>query len=157
LNSIDNLAAHPFFREEFSLYNLPHEYDLDGIVSKRRQRDSPSTASPAPEELTLPPSASKPKRSRRKGTLPPPAPTKKEVVTAGLVGGESDSSALTENSEMEVDVDGDTAPPETRSRASITISTPRTPAPEEDEEVEVTSPGRLPYQVAKHLSHPSSL
>ena len=77
---------HPFFRTE---YTLPQDETVDTLIAARRMRASvslPST-SPAPSPATNP----KPGRGGRKGKG-------KLKVTAGLVGGESDSSALTQES-----------------------------------------------------------
>lgn len=81
----ENLASHPYFRTEFS---LPDDPLFDDLISRRRMRASVSSSSPAPslyQEKPPPPTRS----SKR---------TKKSSVMAGLVGGDSDSSALTQES-----------------------------------------------------------
>lgn len=77
---------HPFFRHE---YTLPTDETLDALVSARRMRASASlpSSSPAPS----PAAATKPGRGGRKGKS-------KLKHMAGLVGGDSDSSALTQES-----------------------------------------------------------
>ncbi|KAG7088415.1 hypothetical protein E1B28_012412 [Marasmius oreades] len=83
----ENLNSHPYFREE---YALPFEPPFDGLIAARRMRQTPSPASsPAPSEplkATKQPSRSKKNRSKSKANM------------AGLVGGDSDSSALTQES-----------------------------------------------------------
>ncbi|KAH9936400.1 uncharacterized protein B0H18DRAFT_1206740 [Fomitopsis serialis] len=82
----DNLSMHPFFRHE---YSLPQEDTFDNLVFARRMRGSvslPST-SPAPSPIPIGPSA----RSSKKGRS-------KLKNMAGLIGGDSDSSALTQES-----------------------------------------------------------
>ena len=82
----ENLSLHPFFRAE---YALPPDESINSLIVARRTRVSvslPST-SPAPS----PAAATKPARGGKKGKA-------KGKVTAGLVGGDSDSSALTQES-----------------------------------------------------------
>ncbi|KAI0822229.1 hypothetical protein BC628DRAFT_1390075 [Trametes gibbosa] len=82
----DNLSMHPFFRHE---YTLPQDETLDALVSTRRMRASASLPSspPAPSPVTH----TKAGRGGRKGKS-------KLKHMAGLVGGDSDSSALTQES-----------------------------------------------------------
>ncbi|KAI0699294.1 hypothetical protein C8T65DRAFT_659825 [Cerioporus squamosus] len=82
----DNLSLHPFFRGEFA---LPQDGDIDNMIIQRRMRASASIASsPAPSPVA----PAKPARGGgRKGKA-------KLKVMAGLVGGDSDSSALTQES-----------------------------------------------------------
>ncbi|KAI0661937.1 hypothetical protein C8Q70DRAFT_1043183 [Cubamyces menziesii] len=83
----DNLSMHPFFRHE---YTLPTDETFDALVSARRMRASASlpSSSPAPS----PAATTKPGRGGgRKGKS-------KLKHMAGLVGGDSDSSALTQES-----------------------------------------------------------
>ncbi|KAH9846373.1 hypothetical protein C2E23DRAFT_890942 [Lenzites betulinus] len=82
----DNLSMHPFFRHE---YTLPQDEALDAIVSTRRMRASASLPSspPAPSPVTHTRSG----RGGRRGKG-------KLKHMAGLVGGDSDSSALTQES-----------------------------------------------------------
>ncbi|OJT15241.1 hypothetical protein TRAPUB_8163 [Trametes pubescens] len=82
----DNLSMHPFFRHE---YTLPHDETFETIMSERRMRASVSlpSSSPAPSPVTQ----TKSGRGGRKGKS-------KLKHMAGLVGGDSDSSALTQES-----------------------------------------------------------
>ncbi|TFK61392.1 hypothetical protein BDN72DRAFT_778241 [Pluteus cervinus] len=79
----ENLSGHPFFREEFS---LPYE-EFEPLVSARRMRDSVSApSSPAQSPVATHRGRTRPKRGKSK------------IDMAGLVGGDSDSSALTQES-----------------------------------------------------------
>lgn len=81
----ENLSMHPFFRSEFS---LPQDETIDNMIITRRTRASASIASsPAPS----PAPAKQARGGGRKGKA-------KLKVMAGLVGGDSDSSALTQES-----------------------------------------------------------
>ena len=80
-----NLAVHPYFGEG---YTLPHDEAIENMISRRRMRDSVSLPSSSPEPTS--PVVEKTTRSSKK------AKTKSSL--AGLVGGESDSSALTQES-----------------------------------------------------------
>ncbi|KAJ6477390.1 hypothetical protein C8R47DRAFT_1140346 [Mycena vitilis] len=80
----DNLAAHPFFRDE---YALPYDAKLDEIIAQRRARDTPSPISPSPSPQ---PVTGRTRAGRRRG--------KSKLDLAGLIGGDSDSSALTQES-----------------------------------------------------------
>ncbi|KAI0755014.1 hypothetical protein C8Q80DRAFT_1266534 [Daedaleopsis nitida] len=82
----DNLAVHPFFRGE---YSLPQDEAIDTLVSTRRMRATASLPSSPPAPSPAPPVKSG--RGGRKGKT-------KLKVMAGLVGGDSDSSALTQES-----------------------------------------------------------
>jgi MRG-binding protein len=86
----DNLASHPFFRYEF---NLPADDYLETEISRRRMRNSPSLPS---SPVATPP----PKRSKIGGVTKGKG---KKASLAGLVGGDSDSSALTQESGEEDD------------------------------------------------------
>lgn len=81
----DNLSIHPYFREE---YSLPHDETIESIISQRRMRATASlpSSSPAPPPLVH----EKTGRSTKKG--------KYKSNMAGLIGGDSDSSALTQES-----------------------------------------------------------
>src|ERR1700722_17879436 len=79
----ENLSVHPFFRQE---YTLPSDESFEALVSPRRIR---ATASPpSSPALSSPgrPGHRKTRRGRSKADM------------AGLVGGDSDSSALTQES-----------------------------------------------------------
>lgn len=80
-----NLFAHPFFREEFS---LPFEEAFETLISERRLRASPSIPSSSPAASPVADSNSREGKTRPKTRL----------KLAGLVGGDSDSSALTQES-----------------------------------------------------------
>ena len=84
----DNLAIHPFFRTEFA---LPTDETYDAIVSRRRMRASASLPSSSPAPSPTHEKSSVPPRKTRKGKS-------KLHKTAGLVAGDSDSSALTQES-----------------------------------------------------------
>jgi len=97
----ENLAAHPFFRDE---YALPYDPKVEEIITQRRMRDTPSPISLAP---TPPPVTGRTRASGRAKR------GKSKLDLAGLVGGDSDSSALTQES-------GDEGPPTPRDSATIT-------------------------------------
>ncbi|EIW81075.1 hypothetical protein CONPUDRAFT_33822, partial [Coniophora puteana RWD-64-598 SS2] len=136
----ENLFIHPHFHKE---YALPHDEALEAIVVERRMRDTPSipsssrSASPTPQT----PAATE----KEAGGAPTPAAggtgrgrggrrgkgrgrgadrAKGRVDMAGLVAGDSDSSALTQES-------ADEGPPAT-SRGSAT-GTDGTEYAEDDE------------------------
>ncbi|KIY45594.1 hypothetical protein FISHEDRAFT_66876 [Fistulina hepatica ATCC 64428] len=79
----DNLAAHPFFREEF---RLPFE-EYAHLMAGRQLRSTPSPASTPARSPNAP--TVRTRRRKRSGT---------KSDMAGLVGGDSDSSALTQES-----------------------------------------------------------
>ncbi|KAF9464225.1 chromatin modification-related protein EAF7-domain-containing protein [Collybia nuda] len=83
-----NLSAHPFFREEFS---LPFEESFERLISQRRMRATVSipSSSPAPS-----PARPKGRGGKKRGRT--------KLSMAGLVGGDSDSSALTQESGDEI-------------------------------------------------------
>ncbi|KAF7798430.1 hypothetical protein EIP86_009651 [Pleurotus ostreatoroseus] len=85
----DNLAIHPYFKREFT---LPTDETYDSLISRRRMRASASlpSSSPAPSPTHREKSAA-PIRRTRKGKS-------RLHKTAGLVAGDSDSSALTQDS-----------------------------------------------------------
>ena len=79
----ENLSVHPFFRQE---YTLPSDESFEALVSPRRIRATASPpSSPAPSSPGRP-GHRKTRRGRSKADM------------AGLVGGDSDSSALTQES-----------------------------------------------------------
>jgi len=130
----ENLAVHPFFREEFS---LPFDEAYETIISQRRMRATASApSSPAASPIPIPlaqiastsTSVSTNKRGgggRKRGKY-----TKSKLNLAGLVGGDSDSSALTQESGDEVGV------PETPMESVVTGTDAGTDYAE-DEEVEM--------------------
>ncbi|KAK2465342.1 hypothetical protein APHAL10511_002696 [Amanita phalloides] len=110
-----NLSAHPFFREEFT---LPYD-EFESIIAQRRLRatvSAPSSPAPAP----LP----KKRTARKRG--------KSKLDLAGLVGGDSDSSALTQES-------GDEHTAETP-RGSVVTGTDAGTDYAEEEDVEMREP-----------------
>lgn len=78
-----NLSAHPFFRKEFS---LPLDDSFEPMISARRMH---SSASPSPPASSPAPPVKTSGRGKKRG---------RSKVMAGLVGGDSDSSALTQES-----------------------------------------------------------
>jgi hypothetical protein len=140
----EDLSNHPHFKKEYSLYDLPSEMDLDNILTQRRKRDTPSAASPQ--------YAPKRRGRKRKHPLPPPPPVpkaEKETRTStptlnlhAYIGSDSEISALTENSEVDVDtsiqIERDIKP----LRSSVVASTPGSMGGEIDV-VDVVSPGML--------------
>ncbi|PPR04073.1 hypothetical protein CVT24_010646 [Panaeolus cyanescens] len=145
----ENLAAHPFFREEFA---LPYD-EFEPIISQRRMRETASLpsspaagmggSSPAPPSGSgtaargSTPSASTGRRAgpggrRRKAAAN--TNTKSSLSQkAGLLSGDSDSSALTQESGDEGDV------PETP-RESVITGTDAGTDDVEDEDVEMRDP-----------------
>ncbi|KAF8627386.1 hypothetical protein AX17_006201 [Amanita inopinata Kibby_2008] len=110
-----NLSRHPFFREEFS---LPYD-EFEAIVAQRRLRSTasaPSSPTPAPRTKKGP--------TRKRG--------KSKLDLAGLVGGDSDSSALTQES-------GDEPVAETP-RESVVTGTDAGTDYAEEEDVEMREP-----------------
>ena len=83
----ENLSRHPFFRDEFA---LPNDDLFDSLVAVRRVRATASipssTPAPSPRQASKSRKSKAPKRNKNKADM------------AGLVGGDSDSSALTQES-----------------------------------------------------------
>ncbi|KAJ6508732.1 chromatin modification-related protein EAF7-domain-containing protein [Mycena sanguinolenta] len=118
----ENLAAHPFFRDE---YTLPYDPKVEEIISQRRVRDtlSPVSIAPSPQPVT----SGRTRASRAKRG-------KSKLDLAGLIGGDSDSSALTQES-------GDEGIPPTP-RDSVTITEGGTEyGGDEDTDMRDVSPG----------------
>lgn len=113
-----NLSRHPFFREEFA---LPFEESFEALISQRRMRASTSVRSISPEAAPIVNVRSRggKKRGRTKLNM------------AGLVGGDSDSSALTQESGDE----GVGTP-----RGSVVTGTHGGTDHAEDEDVEMREP-----------------
>lgn len=129
----ENLSRHPFFQEEFS---LPYD-EFESLIAERRIRETCSLpSSPAASALDVSEGGGKPTSTRSSvggtsrrasaasSTTPAPAAasasisgiatrgvkrklTKSKLNLAGLVGGDSDSSALTQESGDEASGDGD--------------------------------------------------
>jgi MRG-binding protein len=134
----ENLAAHPFFREEFS---LPFDEEFETIISQRRMRatvSAPSSpaASPIPVPLPLASIASSASSSTIKhggGSRKRGKYTKSKLNLAGLVSGDSDSSALTQES-------GDEAGAVETPLESVVTGTDAGTDYAEDEDVEMRDP-----------------
>ena len=112
----ESLATHPFFRAEFQ---LPYDDEIEAILSERRMRSTASAPSTPAASSPPPPPAKRQKTSKKRG--------KSQSKLAGLVGGDSDSSALTQES-------GDEALPETPKDSVITGTDAGTEYGENDEE-----------------------
>ncbi|OCB88924.1 hypothetical protein A7U60_g3879 [Sanghuangporus baumii] len=122
----DNLAIHPFFREEFS---IPHDAFIESVLAERRVRTTASpmsTASPVPPRS---PSEVPTRRGRKRKASAEPS----KVDLAGLVSGDSDSSDLTQQEEEEVEGEAQT-PSERRATSAATGTDVGSEAMEEDEE-----------------------
>ena len=138
----ENLAAHPFFRDEFS---LPFDEEYEAIISQRRMRatvSAPSSPAASPIPVTPAPilstSASTSANKRGGGSRKRGKYTKSKLNLAGLVGGDSDSSALTQESGDEAVV------PETPMESVVTGTDAGTDyAEDEDAEMRDPSPGAL--------------
>ncbi|TFK52623.1 hypothetical protein OE88DRAFT_1428051 [Heliocybe sulcata] len=89
----ENLSGHPHFRQE---YSLPPDPTMENLIATRRMRSSDSLPSspPAPS----PPPATRGKRGAARKRAKRGGKGKKRRNAGGLVGGASDSSALTEDS-----------------------------------------------------------
>ncbi|KAJ3574722.1 hypothetical protein NP233_g1578 [Leucocoprinus birnbaumii] len=126
----ENLARHPYFREE---YTLPFDETFENLISQRRMR---ATASAPSSPLASPPPVPASTKSSRKATASTSGGGKRSRKTkadmAGLVGGDSDSSALTQES-------GDEAAVGT-SRESVVTGTDAGTEFGEDEDVEMKEP-----------------
>ena len=83
----ENLSRHPFFRDEFA---LPTDDAFESLVAARRVCATASipssTPAPSPRQASKTRKSKAPKRNKNKADM------------AGLVGGDSDSSALTQES-----------------------------------------------------------
>ncbi|KAJ3522710.1 hypothetical protein NMY22_g11772 [Coprinellus aureogranulatus] len=141
----ENLANHPFFRNEFQ---LPYDEDIETLISQRRMRatasapSTPGRPSSPPNSMSPPPPPSS--ASKRKGEQPSTTPRgkkrerpgKSQSKLAGLVGGDSDSSALTQES-------GDEGGPEAETpRESVVTGTGTDAGTEygEDDDTEMREP-----------------
>ncbi|RDB17893.1 MRG/MORF4L-binding protein [Hypsizygus marmoreus] len=117
-----NLSGHPYFRDEFS---LPFDDSFETLISQRRIR---ATASPASSPAPSPVAPSKSRGGKKRGRT--------KLSLAGLVGGDSDSSALTQESGDEDDVG--------TSRRSVVTATDAGTDHGEDEDVEMHEPSQAP-------------
>ncbi|KAG6900050.1 hypothetical protein C0993_003681 [Termitomyces sp. T159_Od127] len=112
-----NLAAHPFFREEFT---LPLDDSMEKMISERRMR---ATASLPSSPIPSPPSI--PRTGKKRGRT--------KLNMAGLVGGDSDSSALTQES-------GDEDGISSLRASSVVTGTDAGTDHVEDEDIEIREP-----------------
>ncbi|KAH0832120.1 hypothetical protein J3R83DRAFT_13029 [Lanmaoa asiatica] len=117
----ENLSRHPFFRDEFT---LPADESFESLIAARRVRATASIPSSTPA-----PSPRQPSRTRKSKA---PKRNKNKVDMAGLVGGDSDSSALTQES-------GDEAA--FTPRDSVVTGTDAGTDYEDEPEVQEVSPG----------------
>ncbi|GLB38347.1 putative chromatin modification-related protein EAF7 [Lyophyllum shimeji] len=117
-----NLSAHPYFREEFS---LPLDDSFDAMIQQRRMRATASLPSSSPAPSPVSKSHAGKKRGRTKLSM------------AGLVGGDSDSSALTQESGDEGIVGSQ------RAGSVVTGTDPGTDQAEE-EDIEMREPSIAP-------------
>lgn len=138
----DDLYNHPFFKEEYSLSTLPYDESIESMITSRRMRATPSVSTPSPSPA--------PKRQKAKGK------TKRtmQLKDAGLVGGDSDSSALTQESAE----DGAPTPKD----SAFTGTDAGTEVDDEDIDMQDASPGpSLSYSLSlcradtsQHLRRP---
>jgi len=154
------LSNHPFFKQEYSLYSLPRDMDLDTIMDVRRSRDTLSVDSESdilpPFKPEPPPVQTGPKKRgrKRKHPLPPPppAPPKPEETRiptpsrqTAVPGSDSEISALTENSEVDVESTLKTEnEPKPLLRASVVAASTPGSMGEEVEIVEIATPPAPP-------------
>lgn len=131
-SSDENLSTHPFFREEFS---LPFEESFERLISERRMRATSSIPSSSPTPAPVQPT--KARAGKKRG--------KNKFSMAGLVGGDSDSSALTQESGDEI-----AGTP----RGSVVTGTDAGTdyAEEEDVEMREPSPGAFQLKISE-LQH----
>ncbi|KAF9441464.1 hypothetical protein P691DRAFT_812758 [Macrolepiota fuliginosa MF-IS2] len=130
----ENLARHPFFKDE---YTLPFDETLDNLISQRRIR---ATASAPSSPVASPTPVSAPTKSQRKAAASSSGGgsgrrrARSKADLAGLVGGDSDSSALTQES-------GDEAVVGTPQESVVTgTDADGGTEPGEDEDVEMREP-----------------
>ncbi|KAF9483482.1 hypothetical protein BDN70DRAFT_873767 [Pholiota conissans] len=133
----EDLSEHPFFREEFS---LPYD-DFEPIIAQRRLRSTVSLpSSPAasivhsPSPIAEPsPRATASTSSKRGVGRKRVKVTRSKLNLAGLVGGDSDSSALTQES-------GDEGGVAETPRESVITGTDAGTEYAEDEDTEMREP-----------------
>jgi len=161
----ENLANHPFFREA---YSFPFDPSYEAIMAQRRTRDTPSP--PSSPEPSPAPSATgngsgagigggrvgRQKSSRRRGATA--TNSRSRANLAGLVGGDSDSSALTQES-------GDEGAP----TGSVVTATDGETVDGEEEEERDQTPGEfleffsssllihIPFQIRQQQPKPDAL
>jgi len=145
----ENLSAHPFFHEEFAL-PLPDEV-FENLLASRRLRATASAAS-TPSHTTSPASAEKTSIATLGGggsaiagsNIPSGSKgrARDRGKMAGLVAGDSDSSALTQES-------GDESIPAPTPRDSVNTGTEAGTDEGEDEDVEMAEPSPEPAPASK--------
>ncbi|KAF8585708.1 hypothetical protein K439DRAFT_1025520 [Ramaria rubella] len=140
----ENLMGHPYFRSEFQ---LPWA-EFDPLMATRRISDTSPPASPV--VFT---------RRKTKGkalhATSERAPSRRGSQMAGLVGGDSDSSALTESGDEPMEVDVGSARPSRRN--SVITGTPTEEAPEDEEEADtVESPASSRGRRGRRRGTPAS-
>jgi len=131
--SAPNLFVHPYFREE---YSLPVDESFQSLISQRRMRATASVpSSPAPS-----PVATKSRSGKKRGRT--------KLDMAGLVGGDSDSSALTQES-------GDEGTTGTGRLGSVATGTDGGTDYAEEEDVEIRDPSPAHSTSPKATRHRS--
>ncbi len=125
----EDLYSHPYFKEEFALSTLPYDESIESMIMTRRMRATPSVATPSPSPA--------PKRPKPKGKTK----RTKQLKDAGLVGGDSDSSALTQES-------GEDGAP-TPKDSVFTGTDAGTELDDEDVEMQDASPGIFSLLISK--------
>ncbi|KAJ7288280.1 hypothetical protein C8J57DRAFT_1214468 [Mycena rebaudengoi] len=115
----------PFFRDE---YSLPYDAKIEEIIAQRRMRDTPSPISPSPSPQ---PTTGRTRAGRKRG--------KSKLDLAGLIGGDSDSSALTQESGDEAMI-----PPTPRDSAATITEAGTEYGGDEDTEMRDASPDPSP-------------
>ncbi|KAF8507512.1 chromatin modification-related protein EAF7-domain-containing protein [Hysterangium stoloniferum] len=123
----ENLNGHPHFRSEFELPWL----EYDALMAPRRVSDT----SPPPSPVSFP---SIPRRKSQGKSKVPNSSSRRGSLLAGLVGGDSDSSALTESGDEPMDVDIGSAKQSRRN--SIMTGTPTEGTMEDDDADVIGSP-----------------
>ncbi|KAF7314287.1 hypothetical protein MKEN_00901300 [Mycena kentingensis (nom. inval.)] len=107
-------------------FSIPYDPRIDELISQRRMRDTPSPVSPTPSpKPTTAPAPGRRGRPKKRG--------KSKLDMAGLVGGDSDSSALTQDS-------GDEGANSPTPRDSVTATEGGTEYGDDDVEMRDASP-----------------
>ncbi|KAF8195476.1 hypothetical protein BJ912DRAFT_957094 [Pholiota molesta] len=126
----EDLSGHPFFREEF---NLPYD-EFEPIIAQRRLRSTVSLpSSPAASPAPSPQPIAEPSPRAAASTSTKRGITRSKLNLAGLVGGDSDSSALTQES-------GDEGGVAETPRESVVTGTDAGTEYAEDEDTEMREP-----------------
>ncbi|KAG8214666.1 hypothetical protein J3R82DRAFT_9744 [Butyriboletus roseoflavus] len=125
----ENLSRHPFFRDEFA---LPADEMFESLIAARRISATASIPSSTPA-----PSPRQPSKTRKSKA---PKRNKNKADMAGLVGGDSDSSALTQESGEEAAF---------TPRDSVVTGTDAGTDYEEEPEVQEVSPASIQPKVGR--------